>query len=58
MDDANFLNFFADLPDDSAAGGHIDSIRISKDEKLISLDVMKRIWEISVTLKILSFNPI
>lgn len=50
MDDANFLNFFADLPVDIAAAGQIESIWIRENEKSTSLDVLKRIWEISVTL--------
>ena len=50
MDDANFLNFFADLPVDIAAAGQIESIWIRENQKSTSLDVLKRIWEISVTL--------
>ena len=46
----DFVKFFADLPTDSAAAGQIDRIYIGEKEKLTSLDVMKRIWEISVTV--------
>ena len=44
----NFVKFFADLPTEAAALGHIDHLTINEKDKSTSLDVMKRIWEISV----------
>ena len=43
----SFVKLFADLPTDSAAAGQIDHISLDEKSKSSSLDVIKRIWEIS-----------
>ena len=52
--DTNFVEFFADLPTAAADAGHIDRFTINEKRKFTSLelDVLKRIWEISVTVRI------
>ena len=43
-----FYQFFADLPTECAAAGRLDRIYIDEEDKSTSLEVMKRIWGISV----------